>query len=184
MATCGHSRLPRGVRPRLEPPGSPSARLTCMSLAAAVKTFPKSCLHPVCLLPGEPGPSSLLHPPEALTVPYAAISTLPRPYYPSWEKVSHAAAWPLGLLRSRQKQLLNSCTRCWNPTERVRRVHSHLGGSVCGEGSATFSVAPSPLSTQPSAPQGKEEKGQETLLGAVPHHHLTLSVKELTYSSN
>ena len=23
-----------------------------------------------------------------------------------------------------------------------------------------------------------------TLLGAVPHHHLTLSVKELTYSSN
>ena len=63
------------------------------------------------------------------------------------------------------------------------------------EGGSAYTKAESSLGSPPGYSQASSPKNQSLptlllcaltsdLLGAVPHHHLTLSVKELTYSSN
>ena len=61
-------------------------------------------------------------------------------------------------------------------------------GSAYAKAGSSLGIAPG--SSRASTPQNQSLPtlllvlSPLTLLGAVPHHHLTLSVKELTYSSN
>ena len=97
--------------------------------------------------------------------------------------------------------------RCPQIKSQVARV-PHKDGKVPGagerhstrdkgheEGGSAYAKAGSSLGSPPGYSRASTPKTRVcllycfvlsplTLLGAVPHHHLTLSVKELTYSSN
>ena len=80
--------------------------------------------------------------------------------------------------------------RCREPVRHSTRDKSHE------EGGSAYAKAGSSLRSPPGYSRASTPKKTRvcllycfvlsplTLLGAVPHHHLALSVKELTYSSN
>ena len=79
---------------------------------------------------------------------------------------------------------------CWEPVRHSTHDKGHE------EGGSAYAKAGSSLRSPPGYSQASTPKKTRvcllycfvlsplTLLGAVPHHHLALSVKELTYSSN